>query len=67
VRKTVTEALRDQGKGLPPLNEDFSDVLTVLVALMLIRIEDLGGDEAMAELADRARSPAELPADQLLA
>jgi hypothetical protein len=55
-RKTVTEALQDPGKGLPPLNEDFSDVLTVCAALMLIRIEDLGGDEAMAELVGRARS-----------
>jgi hypothetical protein len=60
-RKTVTEALRDPGKGLPPLNDDFSDVLTVYVALMLIRIEDLGGEEAMAELVGRARRPAELP------
>lgn len=59
-RKTVTEPLRDPGQGLPPLNEDVSDVLTVYVALMLIRIEDLGGDKAMAELASRARSPAEL-------
>jgi hypothetical protein len=60
-RKTVTEPLCDPGQGLPPLNEDFSDVLTVYAALMLIRIEDLGGDEAMAELVGRARSPAELP------
>jgi hypothetical protein len=60
-RKTVTEPLCDPGQGLPPLNEDFTDVLTVYAALMLIRIEELGGDEAMAELVDRARNPAELP------
>jgi hypothetical protein len=66
-RETVTEALRDPGRGLPPLNEDFSDLLTVCAALVLIRIEDLGGHQAMAKLAGRARSPAELPADQLLA
>jgi hypothetical protein len=60
-RKTVTETLCDPGRGIPPLNEDFSDVLTVYTALMLIRIEDLGGDQAMAELAGRARSPADLP------
>jgi hypothetical protein len=59
-RKTVTQALCDPGQGLPPLSEDFSDVLTVCAALMLIRIEDLGGDDAMAELAGRARSHAEL-------
>jgi hypothetical protein len=36
-------------------------VLTVLTALMLIRIEDLGGAEAMAELVRRVKDPAELP------
>jgi len=60
-RRIVTEILGALGRGLPPLNEDVSDVLAVFVALMLIRIEELGGDEAMAELADRARIPAAAP------
>jgi hypothetical protein len=60
-RKTVTDMLCAPGRGLPPLNEDISDVLTVFVALMLIRIEELGGDEAIAGLADGAGVPAGLP------
>jgi hypothetical protein len=50
--------LRDPGKGLPSPSEDFQDVLTVFAALLLIRIEDLGGDQAVAELASRPRGRA---------
>ena len=53
-----TEMLHEPGKGLPLPNEDFNDVLTVFAALMLIRIEDLGGDDAMTELVSRAKAPA---------
>jgi hypothetical protein len=49
-RKAVAEMLRDPGKGLLPPNEDFEDMLTVFAALLLIRIEDLGGGEAVTEL-----------------
>ena len=49
------------GRGLPRPGGGFADVLTVLTALMLIRIEDLGGAEAMAELVRRVKDPAELP------
>jgi len=37
--------------GLPQPGEDIIDALTVFRALIHIRIEDLGGDEAIAELA----------------
>jgi hypothetical protein len=40
-----------------PLDDDFSDVLTVCAVRILIRHEDLGGDEATAGLADHARKP----------
>jgi hypothetical protein len=44
-------------EDLPPPNEDIADVLTAMHALLLARIDRLGGDEAIAELARHAIQP----------
>jgi hypothetical protein len=59
-REAIAEARPGPGRGLP-LDEDLSDVLTIWTALILIRIEDLGGDEAMAGLVRRARGTGQAP------
>jgi hypothetical protein len=53
-RETLAELLRGPGPGIPP-NEDLRDVLTVWMTLVLIRIENLGGDEALVGLVRRAK------------
>jgi hypothetical protein len=55
-RKAAREALPGVGSALPRPSEDLHAVLTAYFALVLIRIEDLGGDEAMTERASRAMS-----------
>jgi hypothetical protein len=53
-RVTVAEALAALNGGNPQLDEEVVEVLVALAALMFVRIEDLGGDEAIAELARHA-------------
>jgi hypothetical protein len=53
-RVTVGEALAPLSDRIPRLDQDIAEVLIALAALTLVRIEDLGGDEAMAELARQA-------------
>jgi hypothetical protein len=53
-RVTVEEAFVGLGVNLPRSGEDITEVLIALAALILIRIEDLGGDDAIAELARQA-------------
>jgi hypothetical protein len=60
-REVAAEALSAPGKLLPQPNDDIGDVLTAFCALMLIRIEDLGGDNAIAELVSGARVPCHPP------
>jgi len=56
-RKAAREALLGVGgSAFPRPSEDLRAVLTAYFALVLIRIEDLGGDEAMTERASRAMS-----------
>lgn len=55
-RKAAREGLLGVGSAFPRPSEDLHAVLTACFALVLIRIEDLGGDEAMAERASRAMS-----------
>ena len=57
IRTAVREALAGLSRNLPRPSEDISDALTVLSALLQIRIEDLGGDEAIAELARQTLEP----------
>ncbi|MGH3305097.1 MAG: hypothetical protein ACRDOK_26205 [Streptosporangiaceae bacterium] len=56
-RVVVAEALAGFGRDFPQPGEDIAEVLTAAAALILIRIEDLGGDEAMAGLAAQALAP----------
>jgi hypothetical protein len=53
-RATVAEAFAALSGGNPPLDDDIAEILIAMAALMLVRIEDLGGDEAIAELARQA-------------
>lgn len=55
-RKAAQEALLGAGSAFPRPSDDLDAVLTAYFALVLIRIEDLGGDEAMTERASRAMS-----------
>jgi hypothetical protein len=54
-REAVAGLLRGPGPGIPP-SEDSTDMLTVWMVLVLIRIDDLGGNEATASLLRRAKS-----------
>lgn len=53
-RITVEEALAGISGDLPRPGEDIAEVLIAVAALILVRIEDLGGDDAIAELARQA-------------
>jgi hypothetical protein len=53
-RLTVSEAFTALSSDIPQLDEDIAEVFIAMAALMLVRIEDLGGDEAIAELARQA-------------
>ena len=55
-REAAREALAGLSKAFPRPSEDVADVLTSISALMLIRTEDLGDDEAIAELVSQALS-----------
>jgi hypothetical protein len=55
-REAAREALAGLSAAFPRPGEDVDDVLTAISALMLIRTEDLGGDEAVAELVSQALS-----------
>jgi hypothetical protein len=64
-REAAGEIQHGSGEGqLPPFSEDIADVVIACMALVLIRIEDLGGDEAVAEILSRATAnpAAALPA-----
>lgn len=52
-RATVEEVFAGS-RGFPAPPEDIADVLTALAALVLVRIEDLGGGNAVAQLATQA-------------
>jgi hypothetical protein len=53
-RQAAREAMPGPGSALPRPNEYLDALLTAYFALVLIRIEDLGGDQAMTERAGRA-------------
>jgi hypothetical protein len=55
-RETAREALAGLSKAFPRPSQDVADVITAIRALMLVRTEDLGGDEAIAELVSQALS-----------
>lgn len=52
-RATVEEVFVGS-RGFPAPPEDIADVLTALAALVLVRIEDFGGGDAVAQLATQA-------------
>ena len=52
-RATVEEVFASS-RGFPAPPEDIADVLTALAALVLVRIEDFGGGDAVAQLATQA-------------
>jgi hypothetical protein len=62
-REAAGEIQHGSGEGeLPPFSEDIADVVTACMALVLIRIEDLGGDDVVAEILSRAMTnPAGTP------
>jgi hypothetical protein len=49
-RLAAAEALAAAGTSFPAPGEDFLDALVAVFALVLIRIEDLGGEQAIIEL-----------------
>ena len=48
-REALSEFLAATVGKLPRLSDDIADVLTAVFAVLLIRIEDLGGEDAMRE------------------
>jgi hypothetical protein len=49
-RAEARQALAGLGRAFPRRSQDIDEALTAISALMLIRIDDLGGDQAVAEL-----------------